>query len=230
MCHVGCAPLLAQVLSWPQVFLISFLFDRDEQWKLWSEWEDSVVVLRSTGQPGSPRPWAAHQTPAGAGRTLQLPPGVLLSRCEVQSYPVCLLCTAQGKCPEEGWSESTIELFLSELALMDSNNFLGNCGVGEREGRVASSLVARRHYRFRSFVLPVNHEGSRDCSVLSWPSAVVCRLIHGIGRSGDIAAIQPKAAGSSLLNKLTNSVVLDILRLSGLCPITPLVQAVITQV
>ncbi|TWW63174.1 O-phosphoseryl-tRNA(Sec) selenium transferase [Takifugu flavidus] len=93
----------------------------------------------------------------------------------------------QGKCPEEGWSESTIELFLSELAVMDSNNFLGNCGVGEREGRVASSLVARRHYR----------------------------LIHGIGRSGDIAAIQPKAAGSSLLNKLTNSVVLDVLKLSG---------------
>lgn len=54
----------------------------------------------------------------------------------------------QGKCPEEGWSESTIELFLNELAVMDSNNFLGNCGVGEREGRVASSLVARRHYRF----------------------------------------------------------------------------------
>ncbi|XP_013859837.1 O-phosphoseryl-tRNA(Sec) selenium transferase [Austrofundulus limnaeus] len=93
----------------------------------------------------------------------------------------------QGKCPEEGWSESTVELFLNELAVMDSNNFLGNCGVGEREGRVASSLVARRHYR----------------------------LIHGIGRSGDIAAVQPKAAGSSLLNKLTNSVVLDILRLSG---------------
>ncbi|KAM6909331.1 O-phosphoseryl-tRNA(Sec) selenium transferase isoform 2-T2 [Xenentodon cancila] len=97
----------------------------------------------------------------------------------------------QGKCPEEGWSESTIELFLNELAVMDSNNFLGNCGVGEREGRVVSSLVARRHYR----------------------------LIHGIGRSGDIAAIQPKAAGSSLLNKLTNSVVLDILRLSGFEPV-----------
>lgn len=31
---------------------------------------------------------------------------------------------------------------------MDSNNFLGNCGVGEREGRVASALVARRHYRY----------------------------------------------------------------------------------
>lgn len=93
----------------------------------------------------------------------------------------------QGKCPEEGWHESTIELFLNELAVMDSNNFLGNCGVGEREGRVSSSLVARRHFR----------------------------LIHGIGRSGDIAAIQPKAAGSSLLNKITNSVVLDVLKFTG---------------
>lgn len=34
---------------------------------------------------------------------------------------------------------------------MDSNNFLGNCGVGEREGRVASALVARRHYRYVSY-------------------------------------------------------------------------------
>lgn len=34
---------------------------------------------------------------------------------------------------------------------MDSNNFLGNCGVGEREGRVASALVARRHYRYVFF-------------------------------------------------------------------------------
>lgn len=46
-------------------------------------------------------------------------------------------------------------------------------------------------------------------------TVVFLRLIHGIGRSGDIAAIQPKAAGSSLLNKMTNSIVLDILKLSG---------------
>ncbi|XP_078256649.1 O-phosphoseryl-tRNA(Sec) selenium transferase [Rhinoraja longicauda] len=97
------------------------------------------------------------------------------------------LLIEKGKCPEDEWDENTIELFLHELAIMDSNNFLGNCGVGEREGRVASSLVARRHYR----------------------------LMHGIGRSGDIAAIQPKAAGSSLLNKITNSLVLDILRIAG---------------
>ncbi|CAN2388532.1 Converts O-phosphoseryl-tRNA(Sec) to selenocysteinyl- tRNA(Sec) required for selenoprotein biosynthesis [Pristimantis euphronides] len=93
----------------------------------------------------------------------------------------------KGKCPQDAWDDSTMELFLHELAVMDSNNFLGNCGVGEREGRVACSLVSRRHYR----------------------------LIHGIGRSGDISAVQPKAAGSSLLNKLTNSIMLDILRTAG---------------
>ena len=39
----------------------------------------------------------------------------------------------QRKWPEQGWDESTIELFLHELSVMDSNNFLGNVGVGERE-------------------------------------------------------------------------------------------------
>lgn len=42
------------------------------------------------------------------------------------------------------------------------------------------------------------------------------RLSHGIGRSGDIAAIQPKAAGSSLLMTLTNSMVLDVIKMAGL--------------
>ena len=40
-------------------------------------------------------------------------------------------------------------------------------------------------------------------------------LGHGIGRSGDIAEVQPKAAGSSLLNKLTNSFMLDIIKSTG---------------
>ena len=62
--------------------------------------------------------------------------------------------------------------FLNDLSLMDSNNFLHNSGVGEREGRVESTLVllkrsideevAQRHYH----------------------------LAHGIGRAGDVAAIQ----------------------------------------
>lgn len=47
---------------------------------------------------------------------------------------------------------------------MDSNNFVDNVGVGEREARVASELVAKRNYR----------------------------LAHGIGRSGDVSAEQPK--------------------------------------
>jgi len=49
--------------------------------------------------------------------------------------------------PDEGWTDQAIEMLLSELALMDSNNFPANCGVGEREARVASALVARRHYQ-----------------------------------------------------------------------------------
>ncbi|EEB13174.1 UGA suppressor tRNA-associated protein, putative [Pediculus humanus corporis] len=93
----------------------------------------------------------------------------------------------QRKWPEEGWDDTTIELFLADLAQMDSNNFPGNCGVGEREARFACSLVAKRHYR----------------------------LGHGIGRSGDLGEVQPKAAGSSLLNKLTNSLVLDVIRFMG---------------
>ena len=53
---------------------------------------------------------------------------------------------------------------MQDVAAMDSNNFLDNIGIGEREARVACSLVAKRHYR----------------------------LSHGMGRSGDVAAEQPK--------------------------------------
>lgn len=93
----------------------------------------------------------------------------------------------QRKLPDDGWSNQRIELLLHELALMDSNNFPENVGVGEREARIASELVAQRHYR----------------------------LGHGVGRSGDIAAVQPKAAGSSLLAQLTNSMLLDLIRHAG---------------
>lgn len=114
----------------------------------------------------------------------------------------------------------------NELAVMDSNNFFGNCGVGEREGRVASSLVARRHYRFL-LTVAFQSKGIFYCFVkfqvatcfvihVQWShdhEICMCCFIHGIGQSGDIAATQPKDAGSSLLGKLTNSVVLDILKL-----------------
>ncbi|XP_056411837.1 O-phosphoseryl-tRNA(Sec) selenium transferase isoform X1 [Hyla sarda] len=123
-----------------------------------------------------------------AGEQLVSPAYIRQGREARRSHELLIrLLLEKGKCPQDPWDESTIELFLHELAVMDSNNFLGNCGVGEREGRVACGLVSRRHYR----------------------------LIHGIGRSGDISAVQPKAAGSSLLNKLTNSLMLDVLRTAG---------------
>ena len=96
----------------------------------------------------------------------------------------------------------------------DSLNFpfAENVGVGEREARVASELVAQRHFRSVSPVpsLPQSLYVCISCDIF------VHRFGHGIGRSGDITAVQPKAAGSSLLAKLTNSMVLDLLRRSGM--------------
>ena len=70
---------------------------------------------------------------------------------------------------------------------MDANNFLEAVGVGEREGRVHSALVRERNFG----------------------------LSHGLGRSGDISAEQPKAAGSSLLAKICNFLTKDALELAG---------------
>ena len=86
---------------------------------------------------------------------------------------------SERRLPKTPWDDASIEAFLAEASMMDSNNFLDNVGVGEREARVFSPIVARRHWN----------------------------LAHGIGRSGDVAAEQPKAAGSSLLAKLTNLLV-----------------------
>jgi O-phospho-L-seryl-tRNASec:L-selenocysteinyl-tRNA synthase len=72
--------------------------------------------------------------------------------------------------------------------MMDSNNFEDSCGLGEREGRVYSDLVLKRHFN----------------------------MSHGIGRSGDLVETQPKAVGSSIINKLTNDLVLDLLKSKGI--------------
>lgn len=105
--------------------------------------------------------------------------------------------------PETGWSDVQIQSLLFLFSTLDTNNKTlatggggggGNddgcetetrwCGVGEREGRVYSSLVAQRHFG----------------------------LSHGMGRSGDITEPQPKAAGSSFLVKLALLLTLDALR------------------
>jgi len=43
---------------------------------------------------------------------------------------------------------------------------------------------------------------------------------HGIGRSGNIADIQPKAAGSSIMMKLTNCMVTDAIQHAGNCSLS----------
>ena len=92
------------------------------------------------------------------------------------------------KMPAEGWNSAMVNLALSELSAMDSNNFRHTAGVGEREGRVFSPLVEQR------------------CFGMS----------HGIGRSGDIAAEQPKATGSTIVAKLANELGRDALAIAGL--------------
>ncbi|XP_070492038.1 O-phosphoseryl-tRNA(Sec) selenium transferase [Chironomus tepperi] len=91
------------------------------------------------------------------------------------------------KIPEIGLENHEIEMIVNELAAMDSNNFGSKFGVGEREGRIVCDLVKKRHYNFG----------------------------HGIGRSGDLAENQPKAVGSSLMNKLTNELLLDLIQMVG---------------
>lgn len=120
----------------------------------------------------------------------------------VASHKIFRALFVNRRMPEEGWTEFDIQHFLYVLATLDTNNKTpvqqnnGNsnsssasntsrwCGVGEREGRVYSSLVTQRHFG----------------------------LGHGIGRSGDITEPQPKALGSSVLAKLTLILVLDLVR------------------
>ncbi|KAK6046787.1 putative O-phosphoseryl-tRNA(Sec) selenium transferase [Cooperia oncophora] len=91
--------------------------------------------------------------------------------------------------PEDGWPDHALELFLSWLACHDTNNRVdvATVGAGEREGRVACPLVRRLH----------------------------CSLTHGIGRSGNITDIQPKALGSSMLACLANELALHAIQQIG---------------
>lgn len=88
---------------------------------------------------------------------------------------------------DDGWTDVQIQTLLFTLSSLDTNNHHEThrrCGVGEREGRVFSSLVRNRHYGFS----------------------------HGVGRSGDVAEAQPKAVGSTALAKLTLFLTLDVVR------------------
>ncbi len=94
----------------------------------------------------------------------------------------------QRTIPEKGWSDNQISAILELLASMDTDKDPKAARVGEREGRVASPLVDRL--------------GAGFC--------------HGIGRSGQIAAPQPKAPGGSIMYLLVNRFATTILRKRGL--------------
>ena len=94
----------------------------------------------------------------------------------------------QRRLPDDPMPAATIQHLVAQLASLDTNNFATHVGVGEREGRVFSAAVRQRHFH----------------------------LSHGVGRSGELDAHQPKAAGSSLIYPLTNALVLDAVRALGL--------------
>jgi O-phospho-L-seryl-tRNASec:L-selenocysteinyl-tRNA synthase len=51
---------------------------------------------------------------------------------------------SQRRLLPDGLDDFSIQTIMMELAAMDSNNFLSNAGMGEREGRIFSSIVRGR--------------------------------------------------------------------------------------
>ena len=103
--------------------------------------------------------------------------------------------------PKHGWSDYSIQYFLQTLSSLDTNIKVPISqqqqqqphesqrwvGVGEREGKVYSSLVLQRHFGYT----------------------------HGMGRSGNLFDPQPKAVGSTILTQLTNQLLYDIIVRGG---------------
>ena len=94
----------------------------------------------------------------------------------------------QRQVPEQGWNDKQIQLLFEMLSSMDTDKDGSAARVGEREGRVASDYVL----------------------------SLAAGFAHGIGRSGDIAAAQPKAAGGSILNVISGRVATSLLKKLGL--------------
>ena len=90
--------------------------------------------------------------------------------------------------PDKPMSDAQLELMVQILSSMDTDKDPEASRVGEREGRVASPYVA----------------------------SLAADFNHGIGRSGQLASPQPKAAGASLMQQVANNTALDAIRKLGL--------------
>lgn len=113
-----------------------------------------------------------------------------IERCSRCADRMLAMLRTNGRLPEIGLPEATVRRFVYELACCDSNNRCDKVpvGAGEREGRMASSIVADLHMG----------------------------LAHGMGRSGNLTDQQPKAIGSSMLARIANSLALDIIESLGM--------------
>ena len=109
---------------------------------------------------------------------------------------------SQRRAPDDGWPEHVIEALLRDLAQMDSNNFDGSVGFGEREARIASPLVRRVPPPRSCAALPHSSTCRARMCVESQVQRRHFRLGHGIGRSGDIAAIQVRAGVALFASRL----------------------------
>ena len=90
--------------------------------------------------------------------------------------------------PDKSMTDSQLELMVQILSSMDTDKDPEAARVGEREARVASPFI----------------------------SSLSAGFNHGIGRSGQLNAPQPKAAGASLMQQIANTIALDAIRKLGL--------------
>ena len=93
----------------------------------------------------------------------------------------------QRRVPEHGWDDEVIDFLLTIFSLMDTDKDPESARIGEREARVASPLISELAHAF----------------------------CHGVGRSGNVTAPQPKAAGGSLMYLFANKLALDMLQRMG---------------
>ncbi|MDH4215244.1 MAG: O-phosphoseryl-tRNA(Sec) selenium transferase, partial [Candidatus Thorarchaeota archaeon] len=90
--------------------------------------------------------------------------------------------------PDKSMTDSQLELMIQILSSMDTDKDPEAARVGEREARIASPFIGTLSAGFN----------------------------HGVGRSGQLNAPQPKAAGASLMQQITNAIALDAIRKLGL--------------
>ncbi len=114
----------------------------------------------------------------------------MISRAKVGSnalWEPVLRFLDQRTIPEEGWNDSQIQMLLTLLGSMDSDKDPKGARIGEREGKIATPLL----------------------------NSISAGFNHGVGRSGNLSAPQPKAPGASLMMNLTNRTILSLIHALG---------------